>query len=59
MLYIEQPIIPCISGNRAFKTKKEVQKTADLVVYKIKRNILPPILKIEELDSLNIEYQIN
>jgi len=37
---IHQPHIPGISGNKAFKTKEDAQKTARLVIYKVNKNII-------------------
>lgn len=51
--YVHQPTIPAISGNQGFKTKEQAQRVAELVVHKIRNNILPPSVSIAELDSLN------
>lgn len=51
-LYVHQPHVPAINGNRGFHTRGQAQKTAEMVVYKIRNNIMPPSLTIEELDSL-------
>lgn len=51
-LYVHQPHIPAINGNRGFKTKDQANKAAEFVVYKIRNNIMPPSLSVEELDSL-------
>lgn len=51
-LYVHQPHIPAINGNRGFKTQDQAHKAAEFVVYKIRNNIMPPSLSVEELDSL-------
>ncbi len=54
VLYIHQPNVPAIAGNQGFSTVTNAQKTAKLVVYKIQKNILPPSVSIQELDSLGV-----
>jgi len=51
-VYNHQPHIPAINGMRGFHTKEQARKAAELVVYKIKNNIMPPSLSPQELDSL-------
>ncbi len=51
-LYVHQPHIPAINGSRGFKTKEQATKAAEFVIYKIRNNIMPPSLSVEELDSL-------
>ncbi len=51
-VYNHQPHIPAINGMRGFHTKEQARKAAELVVYKIKNNIMPPSLSPKELDSL-------
>lgn len=53
-LFIHQPTIPAVSGNRGFKTKEYANKVAELVTYKIKNNIVPPTVSIHEMDSLKV-----
>jgi hypothetical protein len=55
-LYIDQPTIPAIEGNKHFHSSADADKTAQFVIKKIERNIIPPLLSIEELDSLEIKY---
>lgn len=52
--YIHQYYIPAVNGNRPFKTKEDAEKTAELVKTKIKKNILPPSVTINELDSIGV-----
>ncbi|MFA6274470.1 MAG: DUF4907 domain-containing protein [Candidatus Paceibacterota bacterium] len=54
-IYVHQPTIPAIGGNKGFKTEQDAQKTAELVVNKIRKNILPPSITPEELKNLGIE----
>jgi Domain of unknown function (DUF4907) len=52
--FIHQPYIPSISGNKGFATKEKAEATAQLVIHKLKNNIMPPSLSPKELDSLGI-----
>lgn len=54
-ILINQPYIPAIQGEKKFKYEKDAQKTADLVVVKIKKKSFPKI-SIHELDSMKIAY---
>ena len=54
--YIQQQNIPAINGNKPFKTKEDAEKTAELVITKIKKNIMPPSITPTELDSLGVLY---
>lgn len=51
-LYVHQPHIPAINGNRGFKTKEQATRAAEFVIYKIRNNIMPPSMSVQELDSL-------
>lgn len=51
---IQQPNIPGMPGNQGFKTKEQSEKVAKFVITKIKKNIMPPSVTIEELDSLGV-----
>ena len=51
-MYVHQPHIPAINGNRGFKTREQANKAAEFVTYKIRNNVMPPSLSVEELDSL-------
>lgn len=53
-VYIHQPNIPAVGGNEGFKTREDAEKVADLVIEKIKNNILPPTVSPEELRGLGI-----
>jgi hypothetical protein len=54
-LYIHQPNIPAIPGNDGFLTEDYAKKTAELVKYKIKNNVIPPTISKYELDSLGVK----
>jgi hypothetical protein len=53
---IHQPYIPAISGNKGFRTKEDAQKIAQLVIYKLNKNIIPPSVTKKELDSLQLKF---
>lgn len=52
--FIHQPHIPAISGNNGFKTKEQAFITAEFMVNKLQKGIMPPTLSIKELDSLGV-----
>jgi len=52
--YINQPNIPPLPGNRGFTTADRAKKTGEFVSYKIRNNIMPPSVTVEELDSLKV-----
>jgi len=54
-LYVHQPHIPAVSGREGFITEEEAKKVGNFVVKKMKRNIVPPTVSVEELDSMKIE----
>lgn len=53
-IFIHQTSIPAIPGNNAFETKEKAEQIANLMIYKLKNNIMPPSVSKHELDSLNI-----
>lgn len=53
-LYIHQPNIPSVSGNKGFKNEELAKKAGAFVTYKIQNNIMPPSVTPEELDSLGV-----
>ena len=55
-LMIHQPHIPAVAGKLAFVNQASAQMVANLVVYKLRNNIMPPSITIEDLDSIKIEY---
>ncbi|MFI5220550.1 MAG: DUF4907 domain-containing protein, partial [Bacteroidia bacterium] len=52
-LYVHQPHIPAINGSRGFNTEVQAHKAAEFIAYKIKNNIMPPSISVQELDSLD------
>ncbi|MCC7303236.1 MAG: DUF4907 domain-containing protein [Bacteroidia bacterium] len=52
--YIHQPNIPAVPGNDGFIEEERARKTGELVAYKVKNNIMPPSVTLEELDSLGV-----
>ncbi len=48
-LYINQPHIPTLTNNCGFSSKEKAMMAAELVVLKIKNDIIPPITTHEEL----------
>lgn len=53
-MYVHQPHIPAVQGNKGFDTEADAKKTASFVIYKIRNNIIPPSLTVKELDSLGV-----
>ncbi|MBL7909415.1 MAG: DUF4907 domain-containing protein [Bacteroidia bacterium] len=54
-IMVHQPNIPAVMGNRGFATEDDASKTATLVSFKLKNNIMPPSVTLEELDSIGIK----
>lgn len=54
---IDQPFIPAIQGEQAFKDSMQARKTAELVIHKIGNSSFPRI-SVNELDSMKIDYEI-
>lgn len=48
-IYVHQPTKPAVGGNSGFTSEAEARSVADLVVSKIKNNILPPSVTPEEI----------
>lgn len=51
-IYVHQPTKPAVGGNSGFATEVEAQSVANLVVSKIKNNILPPSVTPEEITGV-------
>ena len=51
---IVQPNAPALPGNAGFKTEADAKKVGELMAYKIKHNIMPPMISVTELDSLGV-----
>lgn len=53
-IFVHQPSIPSIPGNQPFSSKEKAELVANLVMLKLKNNIMPPSVSKNELDSLQI-----
>lgn len=53
-LYINQPSVPAVQGNKGFKSNEAASKTAEFVILKLELGVMPPSVTIQELDSLNV-----
>ena len=53
-LYINQPHIPAVAGNKGFDSEANAQTTADYIIYKMNNGLFPPTVSPEELDSLGV-----
>ncbi len=53
-LYIHQPNIPAIMGNNGFSSEEKARIAGEFIVEKIRKNILPPSVTPEELDSIGV-----
>ena len=55
-LLVNQPIIPAIAGNQAFKTEKDAKKIAKLAMGKVVKGQMPPTLEAKEVKkALNLQ----
>ena len=54
-LYVHQPNIPALQGNRGFASEEQARRVSSLVIEKINKHILPPTISVSELDSLGIK----
>ena len=52
--YVHQENIPAIQGIHYFRTQQDAKKAGEFVATKIKKNIMPPTVSPEELDSLKV-----
>ncbi len=53
-LYVHQPHVPAVAGNKGFSSAENARLTGEYVGYKIKHNIMPPSVSPHELDSLGV-----
>lgn len=51
---IYQPHKPGLPGDQGFKTREDAMRVAELVVHKMRNNIIPPTITLKELDSLGV-----
>lgn len=56
-ILIHQSSIPCMPGNKGFRTKEQAKLVADFVAAKINNNQMPPTVTTNELDSLLKKYK--
>jgi Domain of unknown function (DUF4907) len=52
---VHQPFIPGVNGNKGFATAIDALKVGQLVAKKLQKNILPPSVSTNELDSLGVK----
>lgn len=53
-LFINQPHIPAMQGNKGFSTKEKAEITASFAIDKMEQGFVPPTISPEELDSLGV-----
>ncbi len=53
-ILIHQPGVPALPGNEGFRTEEAAQKTAEYIIHKLRNNIFPPSMTVQELDSLGV-----
>jgi len=53
-LYVHQPNIPAVGGNKGFATEADARATGDLAVDKIRQGVIPPTLSVEELRAIGV-----
>ncbi len=53
-IFIHQPSIPSIAGNKGFSSKQKAEISAKYIIYKLEHNIMPPSVTPRELDSLGV-----
>ena len=51
---VHQPNIPGLPGNEGFTTKERAQKVAEFVVKKIRKNEMPPMVTIDDLNKMGV-----
>lgn len=53
-LTVHQPHKPGVPGMMGFKSVADAKKAGDFIAYKIRNNIMPPTVSMQELDSLGV-----
>ena len=53
-LLIHQPDIPALAGSRGFATEVDANKVAELMIGKMRNNIFPPAVTVEELKGVGV-----
>jgi len=51
-VFVHQEFIPVLQGIKPFASEENATAAAMLVVYKLKKNIVPPNVELHELDSV-------
>lgn len=49
---INQESMPAVPGNKGFPRKIDAERMANLVIFKLKNNIMPPTVSVAEVDSI-------
>jgi hypothetical protein len=53
-LFINQPHMPAVQGNKGFSSLEDANKTAEFAISKMQNGIIPPTISTQELDSLGV-----
>ena len=53
-LYVHQPNIPAVGGNKSFVTEADARATGNLAVQKINEGIIPPTITVDELRAIGV-----
>lgn len=51
---VNQPHRPGMPGLEGFKTAADAKKVGEFVAYKIRNNLMPPSVTMQEMDSLGV-----
>ncbi len=52
VVYVHQPSMPALPGDNGFKTEAQAKAVAELMILKIRDNILPPGVTAEEVQAV-------
>lgn len=55
-VFIRQVTIPGVAGNTGFQRKSDAGKVANLVLSKLHRGIMPPVIEKKEMERLRIQF---
>lgn len=53
-LFIHQPTIPAIPGNKGFLTKQAAEKVAKRIIEKLHKSESPPTITIDEMKKMGV-----
>jgi hypothetical protein len=56
-LFVHQPTIPALPGNKGFDTKQAAEKVAKKVIEKIRKGESPPTVTIYEMKQMGVISQ--